>query len=165
MTIETERLTISPAKESDIPTLHRLFNLPEIQKYNCMVDMTVEKVAKRFAEGEYRFCLILWKHEPVTAAQLAKLCLEQLGWKRTTTYTIIKRLGERGILKNENGIVTALVSKDEAQACEIDDLVEKKFEGSLPTFIAAFTKRQDLSEQELDEVQQMIDRIRRGETQ
>lgn len=57
MTIETERLTISPAKESDIPTLHRLFNLPEIQKYNCMVDMTVEKVAKRFAEGEYRFCL------------------------------------------------------------------------------------------------------------
>lgn len=116
-------------------------------------------------EGEYRFCLILWKHEPVTAAQLAKLCLEQLGWKRTTTYTIIKRLGERGILKNEDGIVTALVSKDEAQACEIDDLVEKKFEGSLPTFIAAFTKRQDLSEQELDEVQQMIDRIRRGETQ
>ena len=105
-------------------------------------------------EGEYRFCLILWKHEPVTAAQLAKLCLEQLGWKRTTTYTIIKRLGERGIL-----------SKDEAQACEIDELVEKKFEGSLPTFIAAFTKRQDLSAHELDEVQQMIDRIRRGETQ
>lgn len=80
-------------------------------------------------EGEYRFCLILWKHEPVTAAQLAKLCLEQLGWKRTTTYTIIKRLGERGILKNENGIVTALVSKDEAQACEIDDLVEKNSRG------------------------------------
>ena len=116
-------------------------------------------------EGEYRFCLILWKHEPVTAAQLAKLCLEQLGWTRTTTYTIIKRLGERGILKNENGLVTALVSKDEAQACEIDELVEKKFEGSLPTFIAAFTKRQDLSAHELDEVQQMIDRIRRGETQ
>ena len=112
-------------------------------------------------EGEYRFCLILWKHEPVTAA----LCLEQLGWKRTTTYTIIKRLGERGILKNENGLVTSLVSKDEAQACEIDELVEKKFEGSLPTFIAAFTKRQDLSAHELDEVQQMIDRIRRGETQ
>ena len=65
-------------------------------------------------EGEYRFCLILWKHEPVTAAQLAKLCQEQLGWKRTTTYTIIKRLGERGILKNENGLVTALVSRDES---------------------------------------------------
>ena len=76
-----------------------------------------------------------------------------------------RRLGERGILKNENGLVTALISKDEAQACEIDELVEKKFEGSLPTFIAAFTKRQDLSAHELDEVQQMIDRIRRGETQ
>jgi BlaI family penicillinase repressor len=116
-------------------------------------------------EGEYRFCLIMWEHEPISAAQLVKLCQEQLGWKRTTTYTVIKRLGERGVLKNENedGIVTALVSKDEAQACEIDELVEKKFEGSLPAFIAAFTKRQDLSNDELDEVQQMIDRIRKGE--
>ena len=114
-------------------------------------------------EGEYRFCLIMWEHEPISAAQLVKLCQEQLGWKRTTTYTVIKRLGERGILKNEDGIVTALVSKDEAQACEIDELVEKKFEGSLPAFIAAFTKRQDLSNDELDEVQQMIDRIRKGE--
>ena len=96
-------------------------------------------------EGEYRFCLIMWEHEPISAAQLVKLCQEQLGWKRTTTYTVIKRLGERGVLKNEDGIVTALVSKDEAQACEIDELVEKKFEGSLPAFIAAFTKRQDLS--------------------
>ena len=109
-------------------------------------------------EGEYRFCLIMWEHEPIAAAQLTKLCHEQLGWKRTTTYTVIKRL-----LKNEDGIVTALVSKDEAQACEIDELVEKKFEGSLPAFIAAFTKRQDLSNDQLDEVQQMIDRIRKGE--
>ena len=69
-------------------------------------------------EGEYRFCLIMWEHEPISAAQLVKLCQEQLGWKRTTTYTVIKRLGERGILKNEDGIVTALVSKDEAQACD-----------------------------------------------
>ena len=114
-------------------------------------------------EGEYRFCLIMWEHAPVTAAQLARLCQEQLGWKRTTTYTVIKRLGERGVLKNEDGVVTALVSKDEAQAYEIDELVEKKFEGALPAFIAAFTKRQDLSSDELDEVQQMIDRIRRGQ--
>ena len=113
-------------------------------------------------EGEYRFCLIMWEHEPVAAAQLAKLCQEQLGWKRTTTYTIIKRLGERGILSNDSGIVTSLVSKDDAQAYEIDELVEKKFEGSLPAFIAAFTKRQDLSGDELDEVQRMIDRIRKG---
>lgn len=113
-------------------------------------------------EGEYRFCLIMWEHEPVAAAQLAKLCQEHLGWKRTTTYTIIKRLGERGILSNDSGIVTSLVSKDDAQAYEIDELVEKKFEGSLPAFIAAFTKRQDLSGDELDEVQRMIDRIRKG---
>ena len=114
-------------------------------------------------ESEYRFCLILWEHEPVTAAELVKLCQEQLGWKRTTTYTVIKRLGERGVLKNENGMVTSLVSKEEAQASEIEELVEKKFEGSLPAFVAAFTKHQKISEQELDEVQQMIDRIRKGD--
>ena len=116
-------------------------------------------------ESEYRFCLILWKHEPVTAAELAKLCRERLGWKRTTTYTVIKRLGERGVLKNENGAVTSLISKDEAQAFEIDELVEKKFEGSLPEFVAAFTRRHALSEEELDEVQRMIDRIRKGDPQ
>ncbi len=113
-------------------------------------------------ESEYRFCLIMWEHEPVTAARLVKICQEQLGWKRTTTYTVIKRLGERGILKNNDGKITSLVSKYEAQACEIDELVEKKFEGSLPAFIAAFTKHQDMSAEELDEVQRMIDRIRKG---
>ncbi len=116
-------------------------------------------------ESEYRFCLIMWEHEPVTAAMLVKLCQEQLGWKRTTTYTVIKRLGERGVLKNENGTITSLVSKSNAQAYEIDELVEKRFQGSLPAFIAAFTKRQDLSEAELGEVQRMIDRIRKGGSQ
>ena len=113
-------------------------------------------------ESEYRFCLILWEHEPVTAPELVKLCQEQLGWKRTTTYTVIKRLSERGVLKNEEGTITSLVSKDRAQASEIDELVEKKFEGSLPAFVAAFTKHQNISEDELDEVQRMIDRIRKG---
>ena len=113
-------------------------------------------------ESEYRFCLIMWEHEPVTTGELVKLCQEQLAWKRTTTYTVIKRLGERGVLKNDNGTVTSLVTKDEAQASEIDDLVEKRFGGSLPAFVAAFTKHQDLSEQDLDEVQKMIDRIRKG---
>ena len=115
-------------------------------------------------EGEYRFCLIMWEHAPISAAQLAKLCQEQLGWKRTTTYTVIKRLGERGILKNEDGVVTALISKEDAQAYEIDELVEKRFEGSLPAFLTAFTKRQTLTGSDLDEVQQMIDRIRNGGT-
>ena len=115
-------------------------------------------------ESEYRFCLILWEHEPVTPVELVKLCQEQLGWKRTTTYTVIKRLGERGVLKNENGRIMSMISKEEAQACEIDELVEKKFEGSVPAFIAAFTKRTKMSEKELDEVQRMIDQIRRGGT-
>lgn len=113
-------------------------------------------------ESEYRFCLILWENEPVTTVQLVKLCQEQLGWKRTTTYTVIKRLAERRVLTNDNGTITALISKEEAQAGEIDELVEKKFEGSLPAFIAAFTKRQDMSKAELDEIQLMIDRIRNG---
>ena len=106
--------------------------------------------------------MIMWEHEPVTAVELVKLCQEQLGWKRTTTYTVIKRLGERGVLKNDNGTVTALVSKEEAQAREISVLVEEKFQGSLPAFVAAFTRRKDISEEELDEVQRMIDRIRKG---
>ena len=114
-------------------------------------------------ESEYRFCLIMWEHEPVSTSTLVKLCQEQLGWKRTTTYTVIKRLGERGVLKNEEGTVTSLVSKAQAQASEIDELVEKKFEGSLPSFVAAFTKHQKLSDNEIDELQRMIDRYRRGE--
>ena len=113
-------------------------------------------------EGEYRFCLIMWEHQPVTAVALVKLCGEALGWKRTTTYTVIKRLGDRGVLKLENGVVTALISKEEAEAAEIETFVESKFGGSLPAFVAAFTKRRDLSESDLDEVQKMIDRIRKG---
>ena len=113
-------------------------------------------------EGEYRFCLIMWEHEPVTGVELVKLCQEQLGWKKSTTYTVIKRLNERGVLRNNNGTITSLVSKDEAQAYEIGELVEKKFEGSLPAFVAAFTKHQNISREELDEVQRMIDRIRKG---
>lgn len=113
--------------------------------------------------SEYRFCLILWAHEPVKSSRLVALCEEQLGWKPTTTYTVIKRLSGRGVLKNENTIVTSLVSKDEVQAAEIDELVETKFEGSLPAFIAAFTRHQRISPAEIDEVQNMIDRYRRGE--
>ena len=113
-------------------------------------------------ESEYRFCLILWEHEPVKSSELVALCREKLGWKPTTTYTVIKRLSERGVQKNENTIVTSLVSKDEVQAAEIDELVEKTFEGSLPAFIAAFTRHRKLTREEADEVQEMIDRYRKG---
>ena len=114
-------------------------------------------------ESEYRFCLILWENEPVKTTELVKLCQERLGWKPTTTYTVIKRLSERGVLENNNKIVTSLVSKDEVQAAELNEMVEKTFEGSLPAFIAAFTKHRKISEKELDEVQAMIDRYRKGE--
>ena len=114
-------------------------------------------------ESEYRFCLILWEHEPIKSRELVQLCQDQLGWKPTTTYTVIKRLAQRGVLKNENTVVSALVTKEEAQAAEIDQLVEKRFEGSLPAFLAAFTRHQKLSQEEVDEIQQMIDRYRRGD--
>ena len=115
-------------------------------------------------ESEYRLCLILWEHEPVKSSELVALCKEQLGWKPTTTYTVIKRLSERGVLKNENTVVTSLVSKDQVQAAEINEMVEKTFEGSLPAFVAAFTKHQRLSNAEIDAVQQMIDHYRKGES-
>ena len=119
----------------------------------------------KIPEGEYRFCLIMWEHEPVSTLELVKLCQDRLDWKRTTTYTVIKRLGERGILKNESGLVVPLITKEEAQASEISELVETKFQGSLPAFVAAFTRQQTLSDQELDALQSMIDRIRKGDAQ
>ena len=109
-------------------------------------------------ESEYRFCLILWEHEPISSRELSDLCKEQLGWSKTTTYTVIKRLSDRGVVKNENTIVTSLVSKDEAQVSEIDELMEKKFENSLPAFIAAFARRQKLTEKEIDEIRRIIDK-------
>jgi predicted transcriptional regulator len=115
-------------------------------------------------ESEYRFCLILWEHEPVKSGKLVELCKDRLGWKPTTTYTVIKKLSERGVLKNENTIVTSLVSKDQVQASELNEMVEKTFEGSLPAFIAAFTKHRKISEAEIDAVQEMIDRYRKGGT-
>ena len=119
-------------------------------------------VIPKIPEGEYRFCLIVWEHEPVSSLELVKLCQQRMGWKRTTTYTVMKRLGERGVLKLENGIVTSLISKEEAEKAEIETFVQSKFVGSLRAFVAAFTKHQMLSDKDLEEVQQMIDRIRKG---
>ena len=118
-------------------------------------------MSPKIFESEFRFCMILWDHEPIRSMELAKLCKEQLGWSKTTTYTVIKRLSERGVVKSENAVVTSLVSRQEAQASEIDELVEKRFSGSLPAFVAAFTSRKDISEAELDAVQAMIDRHRK----
>ena len=107
-------------------------------------------------EGEYRFCLLMWDNEPIRSSELAKLCLEKLGWKLSTTYTVIKRLEERGVLKVENKIVTSLFSKDQIQQAELDEFMTKTFEGSLPAFIAAFGKRQALSDKDIEEIQRII---------
>ena len=109
-------------------------------------------------ESEYRFCLILWQNEPIKSTELAKLCKDKLGWSKTTTYTVIKRLSERGVIQNENAIVTSIVSKEEAQLSELDEMVDKKFEGSLPAFIAAFGRRQSLSDAEIEEIRRIIQR-------
>ena len=115
--------------------------------------MTVPKIF----ESEYRFCLILWENEPIRSRDLAVLCKERLGWSKTTTYTVIKRLSDRGVVKSENTVVTSLVSKDEAQAAELDEMLDKRFENSLPAFIAAFAKRQNLSDEDIDALRRIIE--------
>ena len=108
-------------------------------------------------ESEYRFCLILWDNEPVSSGKLVQLAKEALGWSKATTYTVIRRLSERGVLKNENTIVSSLISKEEAQKSRLDEMVEETFEGSMPAFIAAFSKSKKLSRQEVDQLKALID--------
>lgn len=111
-------------------------------------------------ESEYRFCEILWENEPISSSALVKLCSEQLEWKKSTTYTVIRRLSERGVLKSENAVVTSLVSKEEILTAESMEVVEKTFSGSLPSFIAAFTRKKQLTQNEIDEIQNIIDSYR-----
>ena len=108
-------------------------------------------------ESEYRFCLILWEHEPVNSTKLVELCRNQLDWSKATTYTVIRRLSERGVLKNENATVTSLISKEQAQASRLEEMVEETFEGSMPAFIAAFSRSKKLSRREVDQLKQLID--------
>ena len=108
-------------------------------------------------ESEYRFCLILWEHEPVNSTRLVELCKEKLGWSKATTYTVIRRLSERGVVKNENAVVTSLISKEEAQKSRLNEMVEETFEGSMPAFIAAFSKSKRLSKEEVEQLRQLID--------
>ena len=109
-------------------------------------------------ESEYRFCMIVWENEPVNSTELVKLSKELLGWSKATTYTVIRRLSERGVLKNENAIVSSLVSKEEAQLSEMNELMEKRFGNSLPAFLAAFTKQQNLSEKQIEEIMKIIEK-------
>lgn len=107
-------------------------------------------------DSELRLCEILWEHQPVKSSELARLCAERLGWKKSTTYTVIKRLTERGVVKTENAVVTALVSRDEVQRAESRAFVERNFSGSLPGFLTAFVGGNGLSAEEAEELRRMI---------
>lgn len=110
---------------------------------------------------EARFADIIWKNEPLSSNQLAKMAEQELTWKKSTTYTILKRLCNRGIFQNINGIVSSLVSKEEFYAMQSEKFVDETFDGSLPAFVAAFGARKKLSSAEIDELQKVIDQMRR----
>ena len=107
-------------------------------------------------DSELRFCEILWEHQPVRSSELAHLCTEKLGWKKSATYTVIKRLTERGVVQTEDAVVTALVSRDQVQRAESRAFVERNFSGSLPGFLNAFVGGRGLSAEEADELRRMI---------
>lgn len=109
---------------------------------------------------ETRFAEIVWANEPVTTNQLTKLCGEILEWKRTTTYTVLKKLSEKGMFKTENSVVTSLISKKEFEGMQSEQFVEETFQGSLPAFLTAFGSRKKLSDAEIDELQKVIDSMR-----
>ena len=113
---------------------------------------------KRLFEGEARFMDIIWDSEPVPSGKLVELCRERLGWKKSTTYTMIKRLSEKGLLVNENSVVRSLVSREEVRAMESRAVVEQTFAGSLPGFLVSFLGEKPLSREEAEELKRMIDR-------
>ena len=97
-------------------------------------------------ESEYNFCKILWENEPVKSTELVRLCREKLDWKKSTTYTVIKRLSDRGIIKSENAIVTSIIKKEDAQSIESVNTIDSRFDGSLPEFVAAFVRARGITE-------------------
>ena len=111
--------------------------------------------------SEFRFCEILWANEPISSTELIKLCKEKLEWNKSTTYTIIKRLSDRGVVKFEDKMVTSLVSREQARKAESLAVVDRSFAGSLPGFVATFVGGRQLSEDELDELQAIIDGCRK----
>lgn len=111
----------------------------------------------RLGVVESRFADIIWENEPICSGELVKLSEKELKWKKSTTYTVLKKLCEKGIFQNEKGTVTSLISKEELNSRQSEKFVEDNFKGSLPAFIAAFTKRKSLSKKELDEIKSMLD--------
>ncbi|MBE6738549.1 MAG: BlaI/MecI/CopY family transcriptional regulator [Ruminococcaceae bacterium] len=115
-----------------------------------MEDMKLGVVESKFAD-------IIWRDEPIPSGELVKICEVELNWKKPTTYTVLRKLCERGIFKNEGGTVTSLISREEFYAMQSEKFVEETFEGSLPAFIAAFTKRKQLTKSEIEELKKLIE--------
>lgn len=115
----------------------------------------------RMGAIESRFADMIWENEPVPSPELVKLAERNLNWKKSTTYTVLKRLCERGIFQNQGGVVTSLISRQDFYAVQSEKFVEETFSGSLPAFLAAFTTRKKLSEEEIAELQVLIDQSRR----
>ena len=109
---------------------------------------------------EARFADLIWEHEPLTSGELVRLCQQELDWKKSTTYTVLKKHCERGLFQNKDGVVTSLMSKEEFPALQSERFVEETFDGSLPAFLAAFTRRKKLSDKEADALQRLIDENR-----
>ncbi|HIS62212.1 MAG TPA: BlaI/MecI/CopY family transcriptional regulator [Candidatus Scybalomonas excrementigallinarum] len=116
----------------------------------------------KLGEMEQRFADLIWENEPVTSRTLTQLCEKEFGWKRTTTYTMLKRLCEREIFQNDHGMVTALMSKSEFKAAQGENFIREVFHGSLPQFLAAFSRRKKLSKKEISEIQKLIDEHKEG---
>ena len=119
-----------------------------------MGELTMGAIESRFAE-------MIWRGEPISSTELVKLAAKELDWKKSTTYTVLRRLCDRGIFQNQDGIVTSLISKQDFYAAQSEKFVAETFSGSLPAFLAAFTTRKKLSDAELKELQELIDRNRR----
>ena len=113
---------------------------------------------KKLFDGEYRFMELVWKNEPVRSMELARLCLDQLGWKKSTCFTVLKKLSQRGFVRNENAVVTAMVKRDEVQRQESKAVVDKSFGGSLPAFVTAFLSDRKLTKEEAEKLRTMIEK-------
>ena len=111
----------------------------------------------KLCESEYRFASIVWDNEPLGSGELVKLCEQAFGWKKSTTYTVLKKLCERGIFQNENAVVTSLIKQEQVQKFESEQFIDRTFGGSLPRFITAFMNNKTLSKQEADELKSLID--------
>ena len=107
-------------------------------------------------DGEYKFVNVIWELEPIRSPELVKACEKRLGWNKSTTYTVLRKLAKRGVLRNDNTIVTTIVKREQIQKYEADALLGKVFDGSIPTFIAAFLQGKALSEQDIQAIEKMI---------